>query len=149
MFFTGNEYNDKKNISKKLNSSITDDKYSFGYGMKKSITNIIDSQIVPWLYRCFLKYPPKEFHRWMDAQYEFDGITYHGFDFFADWNLNHRRIFTAFKMARKMNKYIDFDVDKIYLTIMSMMREKGYDLRDYERQCIRHTLVKVHRIIYL
>ena len=139
-------YND--DLAKKLKSTVTEDKHSFQAGMKSTVTNIIDVQIVPWLHQCFQKYPPAEFHRRMHGKYEFDGYIYDGFDYIQDWKDYHKKIFIAFKVAKRMKRYIDLDGTKLYDTITSLLTERGYGLLPHERQCIRHTIAKVMRLIY-
>lgn len=143
----------EKEISERLNSTIDGnnnvDKYSFNYGMKQTFSNIIDKEISPWLVKCFTKYTPQQFHTIMSENYyNFDDYTYRGFDFIGDWRKHHKRIFTAFKLARKMQKYIVLDIDKIYNTIVNLLDENGYNLQDYEKQCIQYTIIKVYRLIY-
>lgn len=156
-------------ISKRLKDTVSNDKYSFHSSMTNSVTNIIDVQIVPWLHQCFQKYPPNEFHKrmawrvgqdgrleinpktgkYIQATYEFDGMIYPGFDYIGDWQKYHRKIFIAFKMARRMKKYLNLDGTKLYNTIVGLLNDKGYYLKNHEMMCIKHTIAKVMRLIYL
>ncbi len=135
-------------LSKKLKDTINNDKYSFQSSMKNSVTSIIDTQIAPWLEKCFQKYPPDEFHKRMHGKYEFDGFIYEGFDYMSDWRIHHRKMFIAFKMARRMKKYLNLDGTKLYITITNLLESKGYRLQEHEKTCISHTIAKVLREIY-
>lgn len=142
--------NSLDDISKRISSSIdVDDKHSFTYGMKRTFTNIIDNEISPWLLTCFVRYSPEQFHKIMSENYyNFDEMTFRGFDFIGDWKKYHKKIFVAFKIAKRMSKYLEFDVDKIYKMIIDMLDEKGYNVKENEKMCIYHTLVKVYRMIF-
>ena len=151
---------DYHDLSNKLKKTVNEDKHSFQAGMKSTVTNIIDAQIVPWLHHCFIKYSPEDFHNRMSvikdpitgkmiqARYDFDGVSYRGFDYIEDWRRHHKKIFITFKMAKRMQRYLELDGSKLYDTITNLLESKGYNLLPRERQCIRHTIAKVMRLIY-
>lgn len=107
--------------------------------MKSSVTAILLEIISPWIVECLKKYTEEDFHKRMAE----------GFDFYQDWQDNHReRYATIVRRARRISRFLDFDVDRILGRVEYILYTESWILSIPEREKMKEALIRVRKDIY-
>ena len=144
----------------KNNNVQTNERYDFKSMFKGMIAHIT-AELFNILSYYFNKYTEAQFHQKMKSQYVLRikarspsererTVILNGFDFVGDIKRNHRTEFGTFLVAaQQYKKYFQFNEQDIVTTLLQILRNKGWTLKDHELQCVKDNIRRLHNILYL
>lgn len=140
---------DKNKLKDFLIEGSVEKNADYDSNIKSIFDPIIKNFAAAWLIKCLTKYDESEFHRRFSESYIFNGQRYKGFDFIADMEQHHKKMWFIFrKMAPKMGDVLLYDDMKFLHKVTSVLELKGWKLQFHEIQCIHHIILMIKKVVY-